>query len=136
MFDASGILRVGHDGMKTILVIDDSPSVREHVCQALDSGGYHTLQAADGVAGLASLQEHADIALVLCDVNMPHMSGLDLLDELSKTGRLRSVPFVLLTTQGQPSLIERAKKAGAKGWIVKPFKPALLLAAARKLLGD
>ena len=131
-----GFLRAGRKGMKTILVIDDSPSVREHVCQALDLGGYHTLQAEDGLQGLASLESHADIALVLCDVNMPHMSGLELLDRLSQTGRLGSMPFVLLTTQGQPSLIERAKKAGAKGWIVKPFKPALLLAAARKLLGD
>ncbi len=121
--------------MKKILVIDDSPTVREQVREAL-GGGYQALEAVDGADAIRKLEAEADVALVLCDVNMPGMNGLDLLDVLARTSRLEKTPFVLLTSEAQPSLIERARKAGAKAWIVKPFRPALLLAAVRKLVGD
>jgi two-component system, chemotaxis family, chemotaxis protein CheY len=121
--------------MKKILVIDDAPTVREQVRAALGSGGYQVLEAVDGVDGLQKLQADADIAMVLCDLNMPRMNGLELLDRLKLDGRIDKLPFVLLTSEAQPALIDRARQAGAKAWIVKPFKPALLLAAARRLLG-
>jgi two-component system chemotaxis response regulator CheY len=73
--------------------------------------------------------------MVICDVNMPLMNGLDMLEKLHADAKHASVPVVMLTTEGQPALIDRAKKAGAKGWIVKPFKPDLMLAAVTKLLG-
>jgi two-component system chemotaxis response regulator CheY len=121
--------------MKRVLVVDDSPTVREMVRTTLEGGGFETVEAADGGEGLARLQDDAEIALVISDVNMPVMGGLDFLDQFVSTGRNKVVPFVLLTSEALPSMIERAKKAGAKGWIVKPFKPALLLAAVKKLLG-
>lgn len=121
--------------MKRVLVVDDSPTVRELVRTTLEGGGFQTVEAADGGEGLAKLQSDSDIALVISDVNMPVMGGLDFLDRFVSTERAKAVPFVLLTSEALPSMIERAKKAGAKGWIVKPFKPVLLLAAVRKLLG-
>jgi two-component system chemotaxis response regulator CheY len=119
--------------LKQILVVDDSATVREQVRVALTSGGYEALEAGDGVEGLQQLATHKGISLVLCDVNMPRMNGLDMLDELRRSGRLATLTFLLLTSEGQPSLIERARRAGAKAWIIKPFQPALLLAAIRKL---
>ena len=121
--------------MKKILVIDDAPTVREQVRAALDPGGYQVLEAIDGADGLQKLETDAEIAMVLCDLNMPRMNGLELLDRLRLSGRIANLPFVLLTSEAQPGLIDRAKQAGAKAWIVKPFKPALLLAAMRRLLG-
>jgi two-component system, chemotaxis family, chemotaxis protein CheY len=120
--------------MKRVLVVDDSPTVREMVRTTLESGGFETVEAGDGGEGLALLEHDKEIALVISDVNMPVMGGLDFLDQFVSTGRNKVVPFVLLTSEALPAMVERAKKAGAKGWIVKPFKPALLLAAVTKLL--
>ena len=120
--------------MKTILIIDDSPVVREQLSTTLAAAGYETVLAEDGVDGMAKLDGQRAISLILCDINMPRMNGLQVLDELARAGRLQAVPIIMLTTEGQPSLIERAKKAGAKGWIVKPFKAELLVAAVKKLL--
>ena len=70
---------------------------------------------------------------MICDVNMPRMDGLEMLETVRKEPRSAPLPIVMLTTEGQHELVQRAKAAGAKGWIVKPFKPELLLAAIRKL---
>jgi two-component system chemotaxis response regulator CheY len=116
---------------KKVLVVDDSVTIRQQVAAALLSGGFEIVEAIDGEDALSKLRATKDLALVLCDVNMPRMNGLDLLDAANKAAF--GVPFVMLTTEGQPDLIARAKSSGAKGWIVKPFKPELLVAAVRKL---
>jgi two-component system chemotaxis response regulator CheY len=64
---------------------------------------------------------------------MPRMNGLEMLEKLRTDARWKTLPVVMLTTEGQPGLIERAKKAGAKGWIIKPFKAELLVAAVQRL---
>ena len=121
--------------MKKILVIDDAPTVREQVRAALGTSEFQVIEAVDGAEGLQKLEGDSEIAMVLCDINMPRLSGLELLDRLKTSGRIEKTPFVLLTSESQPGLIDRARKAGAKAWIVKPFKPTLLLAAMRRLLG-
>ena len=114
-----------------ILVVDDSAMVRQQVARALLGAGFTVVDAVDGVDALEKLAGSPGVGLVVCDVNMPRMSGIELLEQLH--GRDPGLPVVMLTTEGQPELIQRAKSLGAKGWIVKPFKPALLLAAAQKL---
>jgi two-component system chemotaxis response regulator CheY len=118
--------------VKKILVIDDSETIRQQVKQALAVTGYEIVEAVDGVDGLEKLRAIADLDLALCDVNMPRMNGLDMIAEVQRTGP--KIPILMLTTEGQPSLIKRAREAGAKGWIVKPFKPELLVAAVMKLI--
>lgn len=118
--------------MKKILIVDDSVTVRQQVGIALTQAGFETAEAADGVDGLQVLAK-GGIAMVICDVNMPRMSGLDMLEHMARDPNFAKIPVVMLTTEGQPALVERAKKAGAKGWIVKPFKPDLMIAAVRKL---
>jgi two-component system, chemotaxis family, chemotaxis protein CheY len=120
--------------MKKILVVDDSATVRQQVGMALQGAGYTVVEAGDGVEGLAALDK-GGISMVICDVNMPRMSGLDMLENLRRDARHAAIPVVMLTTEGHPSLVERAKKAGAKGWIVKPFKAELMIAAVGKLVG-
>lgn len=114
-----------------VMVIDDSQMVRTMVGRALSGSGYTVIEATDGTDALHKLAAHADTRLVVCDVNMPRMSGIEFLEALNSRGV--TVPVVMLTTEGQPELIQRAKTLGAKGWIVKPFKPEMLLAVARKL---
>lgn len=115
---------------KKILVVDDSATIRTQIRLALTKEGYDVIDAADGIEGLDRLAE-PDVALVICDVNMPRMNGIDMLRELDHRGSV--VPVVMLTTEGHPSLVKKARSAGAKGWIVKPFDPALLVRAVRKL---
>jgi two-component system chemotaxis response regulator CheY len=115
-----------------IMVIDDSLLVRRQVTAALKTPGYLVTEAVDGVDALEKLAQHPDTRLIVCDVNMPRMNGIELLERLCAQGS--TVPVVMLTTEGQPELIQRAKALGAKGWIVKPFKPEFLLATAAKLV--
>lgn len=118
---------------KKILVVDDSATVRQQVGLALSQAGFEIVEAVDGMDGIDKMNQIVDISLVICDVNMPRMSGLEMLEKFRSDKKLSTVPVVMLTTEGQPELVERAKKAGAKGWIVKPFKAELLVAAAKKL---
>lgn len=91
------------------------------------------LEAVDGVDGAEQIRAQLDLALVICDVNMPRMNGLDMLDSLHAEIAQRQLPVVMLTTEGQPEAMARAKKSGAKAWLVKPFKDHLLLGAVQKL---
>jgi two-component system chemotaxis response regulator CheY len=118
---------------KKIIVIDDSQTIREQVATTLRRAGFEILEAVDGVDGAEVIARTPDAALAICDVNMPKKNGLELLEGLRDGGRTHALPVLMLTTEGQPQLIERARKAGAKGWLVKPFKADLLLAAVKKL---
>lgn len=120
---------------RTVLIIDDSATVRQQVSGVLSQAGFDVLQAVDGVDGADQIRARADLALVICDVNMPKLNGLDMLESLKGEIAARSLPVVMLTTEGQAEAMGRAKQAGAKGWIVKPFRENLLVATAKKLTG-
>lgn len=114
-----------------ILVVDDSATIRDQVRRALTPAGFEVTDARDGVEGLARIEEEPDTALVLCDVHMPRMDGLEMIERLRAAGNAR--PVLMLTTEGHPDLIRRAKASGARGWIIKPFDPALLVRAVQTL---
>jgi two-component system chemotaxis response regulator CheY len=118
---------------KKVLIVDDSATVRQQVRAVLRGTEFDVLEAVDGVEGVETIERLADLAAVICDVNMPRMDGLEMLESVRKDPKSALLPIVMLTTEGQHELVQRAKAAGAKGWIVKPFKPELLLAAIRKL---
>lgn len=117
-----------------IIVIDDSRTARQQVKLALGHAEYEVIEAVDGLDGISKISENADAPLVLCDINMPNLDGLDMVEALSEETRSAHL-FLMLTTESEPRLIERAKLLGAKGWIGKPFNPEMLLAAVRKLVG-
>ncbi len=114
-----------------VLVVDDSAIVRRQVHNALEGAGFEVIEAADGREALERLAS-APVDLVMCDVNMPRMNGLELLESIRTSGS-SSAPIVMLTTEAEPDMVARARSLGAKGWIVKPFRPELLVAAAMKL---
>ena len=115
----------------TILVVDDSPTVRQQIRLALSPAGYQILEACDGEQGLEMIRSNADLSMVICDVNMPRMNGIEMLRNVAREAH--SVPIVMLTTEGNPSLIRQARASGAKGWIIKPFNAELLVRAVAKI---
>jgi len=118
---------------RRVLIVDDSATIRQQVRQALTQAGFEVVEAADGVEGVNKIRTDLLISAVICDINMPRKNGLELIEEIKAGGANSHVPIVMLTTEGQPALVQRAKQAGAKGWIVKPFKANLLVAAMQKL---
>ena len=122
----------GQRSVKTVLVIDDSETIRAHVGTILRGAGYEVLEASDGLMGAFTIRERAqDLSLVICDINMPRLDGLEMLEVLR--GQYPKLPILMLTTESRVDKVERAKKAGAKAWIIKPFKPELLVEAVTKL---
>src|SRR5262245_30829069 len=117
------MLQKGEAVTKKILIVDDSKTIRQQVRFTLEKSGYQVVEAIDGQNGIAVLAENADVQLVISDVNMPNMNGLDMLESIKGSGKHQSLPVLMLTTEGSTTMIDRAKKAGAKGWLVKPFQP-------------
>ena len=117
---------------KTVITVDDSMSIRETVKMILVSAGYQVLTAEDGVKGLhVAQQQKAD--LILSDLNMPNMDGISLIGKLRALPQYRFTPILMLTTESQEERKITGKKAGATGWIVKPFDPARILAVVQKV---
>lgn len=116
-----------------ILIADDSMLVRRQVVTALSPAGYTVVEAVDGED--AYQKTTPDTLLVVCDLNMPRMNGMELLERLHADPALSAVPFVMLTTEARPGMFERAKALGARAWLIKPFKANLLIAAIQKLTG-
>ena len=111
---------------QTILVIDDSASLRQVVAMALKGAGYTVLEAGDGVAALALL-DGRKIGMAVCDVNMPRMNGIEFVKAAKALPAYRFLPILMLTTESQ------GRAAGAKAWMLKPFSPSSLLNAVSKL---
>jgi len=117
----------------TILAVDDSASMRQMVSFTLRHAGYQVVEAVDGVEALEYARGNV-VNLVLTDVNMPNMDGITLVRELRRLESYRYVPLLMLTTEaGQEKKME-GRKAGATGWLVKPFNPDKLLATIAKVL--
>jgi len=119
--------------MKNVLIVDDSKSIRNEVSEVLTKAGYNVIEAADGTEALAHLAQNNNVSLVVLDVNMPGMNGLDVLERIYNEHRARNLPVLMLTTEAERVLVERAKKAGAKGWLLKPIKTDLLVSTVTRL---
>jgi two-component system chemotaxis response regulator CheY len=117
---------------KTIMVVDDSISIRQVVGLALKQAGYDVIEGCDGRDALAKLTGQK-VNLIISDVNMPNMDGISFVRELKTRPAYKFTPVLMLTTESQEDKKEQGKAAGARAWMVKPFKPEALLAAVQKL---
>jgi two-component system chemotaxis response regulator CheY len=118
---------------KTILVVDDSASVRQVVSIALKGAGYDVIQGSDGKDALKQL-DGKRIHLIISDVNMPNMDGITFVAEAKKIAAYKFTPVIMLTTESQEEKKRQAQAAGAKAWVTKPFQPEQMLAAVSKLI--
>lgn len=119
---------------KTVLTVDDSPSLRQMVAFTLRGAGYEVLEAPDGRAAL-ELVRKSSVAMVLADQNMPVMDGLTLIRSLRAAPQFATLPVVMLTTESSDAMKAQGRAAGATGWMVKPFDPKRLLEVVRKVIG-
>ena len=117
----------------TVLTVDDSRTMREMLRLALSNVGYRVVQAEDGVHGLEVLAGESP-AVIVTDINMPRMDGFTFIEEVRSDPRHRATPILVLTTESDAEKKNRARMAGATGWIVKPFNPAQLLATLSRVL--
>jgi two-component system chemotaxis response regulator CheY len=119
-------------GSKLILTVDDSATIRELLLSELAGLGHRVTQAEDGINGLEKLAlEPPD--LIITDITMPRMDGIGFIQNVRRDERYKSIPILVLTTESDPTIKDRAKQAGATGWIVKPFDPRKLAEAIRKV---
>jgi two-component system chemotaxis response regulator CheY len=117
---------------KTVLTVDDSRTIRDMLRMALVDAGYRVVQAVDGVDGLAKLQGEIPDAIIT-DINMPHLDGFGFIEAVRGDPRHRATPILVLTTESDQAMKDRARAAGATGWIVKPFNPEKLAASLRRV---
>ncbi|HET9933655.1 MAG TPA: response regulator [Polyangiaceae bacterium] len=119
---------------RKVLIVDDSETIRRQVAEALAPAGFEVVEAADGVEGLERAAQH-ELSLMILDVNMPRLSGLEMLEKLKRDPRGAKIPVLMLTTEVQQSMVDRAKKSGAIGWMIKPVKLDLLVSTVNKAVG-
>ncbi|GAA3962638.1 response regulator [Actinoplanes auranticolor] len=118
---------------KTILIVDDSASVRQVVSIALKGAGYDVIAGVDGKDALAKLNGQR-IHLIISDVNMPNMDGITFVAEARKLPAYKFTPIIMLTTESQEEKKRQAQAAGARAWVTKPFQPEQMLSAVAKLI--
>ena len=118
---------------KTVMIVDDSASLRQVVGIALKGAGYEVVEACDGKDALAKLNGDK-IHLIISDVNMPNMDGITFVKELKKLANYKFTPVIMLNTESQEGKTAEGQAAGAKAWVVKPFQPDQMLAAVSKLI--
>ena len=117
----------------TVLTVDDSRTMREMLRLALADAGFKILQAEDGVHGLEVLAQGERHDVIVTDINMPRMDGFGFIEEIRSDPHYRGVPILVLTTESDAEKKNRARMAGATGWIVKPFNPVKLVDAIRRV---
>ncbi|TDV62503.1 MULTISPECIES: response regulator [unclassified Pseudomonas] len=118
---------------KTILVVDDSASIRQVVGITLKGAGYDVIEGSDGKDALSKLTGQK-VHLIISDVNMPNMDGITFVKEVKKLPAYKFTPIIMLTTESQESRKQEGQAAGARAWVVKPFQPAQMMAAVAKLI--
>jgi two-component system chemotaxis response regulator CheY len=118
---------------KNILIVDDSASVRQVLNITLKGAGYDVIEATDGKDGLSKLTGQK-VHLIISDVNMPNMDGISFVTAVKQLPNYKFTPVIMLTTESQEERKRQGQAAGAKAWMVKPFKPDQMLAAIEKLV--
>lgn len=117
---------------RKLLVVDDSKSMRSMVTYTLTTADYSVVEAEDGFKALEAVAREKFDAIIM-DVNMPGMSGLELLTKLREDPNCRALPILILSTEADAELKQRARAARATGWIIKPFQPEKLVATMKKV---
>lgn len=119
---------------KVIMTVDDSISIRQMVGFTLKREGYNVMEAVDGVDAMKQLNGDNPVHMMIADLNMPNMDGIELIKNVRANPKYKFMPIIMLTTESQDEIKQAGKAAGATGWIVKPFKPDQLVGVVKKVL--
>jgi two-component system, chemotaxis family, chemotaxis protein CheY len=118
---------------KKIMTVDDSPTIRQMLAMSLKGAGYEVVEAENGKDALNKL-ETEQVSMLITDLNMPQMNGIELIRSVRQIPGLRFLPIIMLTTETQEAKRLEGKAAGASGWIVKPFKAEQLLKVVQMVM--
>ena len=118
--------------MKRLMAVDDSATVRKVLKSTFSNAGYDVIEAVDGNEAIQKLAEKS-VDIIVTDLNMPNMNGVDLITEVRNRPGNRFLPIVMLTSEKQSDMKKAGKSAGASGWITKPFKPENLLSIVKMI---
>ncbi|QTA88065.1 response regulator [Desulfonema magnum] len=119
---------------KTVMIVDDAVSIRGLASMTLENSGYQVIEAYDGKDALEKISGQK-VNMVITDLNMPNMGGLEFIKAMKADSRYRFIPIVILTKENEPDLKHQGRQAGAKAWITKPFKPKTILGVVQKVIG-
>ena len=119
--------------MAKILIVDDSETLRIQLRKILESNSHEVVEGCDGMKGLEALESNDGIDLILCDVNMPEMDGLTMVEKVHENDKFNQIPIFMLTTESSPEMKMRGKAAGVRAWVTKPFVEKKLMAAVTKI---
>ena len=120
---------------KSIMIIDDSVSIRKVLSLTLKSSGYEIIEAEDGQDALDKLDAlDGELNLIICDVNMPRMDGLTFARTIKSKNEFRFIPIIMLTTESGEDKKEEGMEAGVRAWVTKPFQPQQMISAVSRLI--
>ena len=119
---------------KSILIVDDANTIRQLLSMTLRNAGYNVVEACDGQDGLTKLNGNS-VNMIVTDLNMPVMNGIEFIKAVKSLPHFKFVPIVMLTTESEESKKREGQAAGAKAWIIKPFKPETIIAVVKKIIG-
>ena len=123
--------------MAKILIVEDSDSVRISLKNILTPDGHEITEAVNGLDALRKLEESQDFDVILCDINMPEMNGMEFIKEQCNNDGYRDIPTVMCTTESHPRLTSEAKQTGVvRAWLMKPFKPEILKATIDRIIKE
>ncbi len=120
---------------KKVLIVDDSNTARASVEYTLKKGGYDVISGDDGTTGLETLNKSSGVDMIITDLNMPKMDGIEFIKHVRLIDKYKYTPILMLTTESQEEKKVEGKAAGASGWLVKPFNPTQLLDVVKRFLG-
>lgn len=116
-----------------VLTVDDSKTILAMLQHTLAGAGFEVLQAEDGKQGLDMLQNE-EVDVVITDINMPVMDGIEFIKNVRASGKFQSLPIVILTTETSQEKRDLGRAAGGTGWIVKPFDPEKLISVIKRVV--
>lgn len=120
---------------KTVMIVDDALSTRGLLHMTLSTAGYDVIEAGDGKEAIQKLSGREEVHLCIVDLYMPNMDGMELIKTLKASPQHKFIPIVVLTKEDDPEMKRKGQAAGAKAWIVKPFKPKTILDVIKKIIG-
>ncbi len=126
-------MRDGEEKLSKIIVIDDSETIRGQLRKDLEPAGFTVVEAVDGLDGLNVVKDNSDAKLIVCDVNMPKMDGVTLIQKLTSE-IANKIPILMLTTESNDDMRAKGKANGVVAWVVKPYNPDKLVPAIKKII--
>ena len=119
--------------MSKVIIVDDSETIRSQLKKDLETAGFGVVEAVDGLDGFNMVKSNSDAKLIVCDVNMPKMDGVTMVQKI-KSDLSNTIPVIMLTTESNDEMRSKGKENGVVAWVVKPYKADKLIPAIKKII--